>query len=232
MQMDEVRYLTVKELPLDERPRERLKKRGASELKDSELLAIALHMGFGKTSALELAGQLLKDFNGLKGIANLTFDELCKIKGIGDAKAAQILASFELGNRAARIPSDNRRQIKSSNDVKDLLWDKMRKLDKEHFAILLLDTKNRVIRDEIITMGILDSSLVHPREVFKNAIKSGAASVIIVHNHPSGDPAPSRDDMATTKRLCEAGQLVGINVLDHVIIGESTHYSFKDESKI
>jgi DNA repair protein RadC len=230
--MDEIRYLTVKELPPDERPRERLKKCGANEIKDSELLAITLHMGFGKTSALELAAQLLKDFKGLKGIANLTFNELCKIKGIGDAKAAQILAAFEMGNRARRTSNDDRRQIKCSNDVNEIVGDRMRGFDKEHFEILILDTKNRVIRVETVTMGILDSSLVHPREVFKNAIKYGAASVIIVHNHPSGDPAPSRDDMATTKRLCEAGQVVGISVLDHVIIGDGKHYSFKDENKM
>lgn len=229
--MDEVRYLTVKELPDDERPRERLKKAGASKLKDSELLAIALRTGFGKTSALELASQLLKDFNGLKGIANLTFEELCKIKGIGMAKAAQILAAFEMGNRAGQI-KNNRDPIKCSTDVKNIMVSKMRGLDKEHFAVLILDTKNRVIREETITMGILDSSLVHPREVFKNAIKAGASSVIIVHNHPSGDPTPSRDDMATTKRLCDAGQVVGINVLDHVIIGYDKYYSFKDEGKM
>ena len=230
--MDNIRYLTIKELPPAERPRERLEKLGASALSDSELLAIALRTGVGRTSVTELAKQLLSRFVDLSGIDRASLDELRKIKGIGIAKAAQIIASFELGRRAARPLQDNRLQIKCSKDVKEFLWGEMRKFDKEHFAILLLDTKNRLIRPETVTVGILDSSLVHPREVFKSAIKSNAASVIIVHNHPSGDPAPSRDDMATTKRLCEAGQLVGISVLDHVIIAEKGYFSFKDEGKM
>lgn len=230
--MDEVKYLTIKELPPTERPRERMQKNGAGALSDSELLAIALRTGVGKTSATELAKQLIARFGSLKGIACASFDELCSVKGIGIAKAAQIQSAFELGRRTSRVMKDDHPQIKCSMDVKEFLWDEMRKLDKEHFAIIYLDTKNKVIRPETVTIGILDSSLVHPREVFKNAIRSGAASVIIVHNHPSGDPSPSRDDMATTKRLCEAGQLVGINVLDHVIIAENGHYSFKDQGKM
>jgi len=230
--MDEPKYLTIKELPPDERPRERLEKFGSESLSDSELLAIMLRTGARNLSASDLAKRLLQRFDGLRAIASASLEELCELDGIGKAKAIQIKAAFEIGRRFSRARKDNSGQILTSEDVKNLVWDDMHTKTQEEFRILLLDTKNRLIRDEKVTVGILDASIVHPREVFKSAIKSSAASVIIVHNHPSGDPTPSRDDVSTTRRLREAGELVGISVLDHVIIGEGTYYSFKDNKRI
>ena len=230
--MDDVKYLTIKELPPEERPRERLQKSGPGALSDSELLAIILRMGTGNVSVTELAKKLVTHYGGLKGIASASFEELCEIKGIGTAKAAQIKAAFEIGKRFSQAIDTKGDQIRCSEDVKNLLWHKMRTYDKEHFMIVLLDTKNRVIKTETVSVGILDSSIVHPREVFKSAIKSNAASVVLVHNHPSGDPTPSRNDTSTTIKLREAGELVGISVLDHVIIGERSYYSFKDNNKM
>ncbi len=230
--MDDVKYLTIKELPPEERPRERLQKSGPDALSDSELLAIILRMGTGNVSATELARKLVTQYGGLKGIVSASFEELCEIKGIGTAKAAQIKAAFEIGRRFSQTIDTEKDRIRCSEDAKNLFWHKMRTYDKEHFMIVLLDTKNRIIKTETVTIGILDSSIIHPREVFKSAIKSSAASVILVHNHPSGDPAPSRDDTSATIKLREAGELVGISVLDHVIIGEKSYYSFKDNNKM
>ncbi len=230
--MDDAKYLTIKELPPEERPRERLQKSGPGALSDSELLAIILRMGTGNVSATELARKLVTHYGGLKGIASASFEELCEIKGIGTAKAAQIKAAFEIGRRFSQTIDTEKDRIRCSEDVKNLFWHKMRTYDKEHFMIVLLDTKNRIIKTETVTIGILDSSIIHPREVFKSAIKSSAASVILVHNHPSGDPAPSRNDTSATIKLREAGELVGISVLDHVIIGEKGYYSFKDNNKM
>ena len=230
--MDDAKYLTIKELPPEERPHERLQKSGPGALSDSELLAIILRMGTGNISATELARKLVTHYGGLKGIVSASFEELCEIKGIGTAKAAQIKAAFEIGRRFSQTIDTEKDRIRCSEDVKNLFWHKMRTYDREHFMIVLLDTKNRIIKTETVTIGILDSSIIHPREVFKSAIKSSAASVILVHNHPSGDPAPSRNDTSATIKLREAGELVGISVLDHVIIGEKGYYSFKDNNKM
>ena len=230
--MDDAKYLTIKELPPEERPRERLQKSGPGALSDSELLAIILRIGTGNVTATELARKLVTHYGGLKGIASASFEELCEIKGIGTAKAAQIKAAFEIGRRFSQTIDTEKDRIRCSEDVKNLFWHKMRTYDREHFMIVLLDTKNRIIKTETVTIGILDSSIIHPREVFKSAIKSSAASVILVHNHPSGDPAPSRNDTSATIKLREAGELVGISVLDHVIIGEKGYYSFKDNNKM
>ena len=230
--MEHVKYLTIKELPPEERPRERLEKCGPGALSDSELLAIILRIGSKNISVTELARKLLRDYSGLKGIAAASLEELCELGGIGKAKAVQVQAAFEIGKRFSKARDKKDDRIRCSEDVKNLLWHDMRTHDKEHFVILILDTKNRVLKDKTITIGTLDSSIIHPRGVFKSAIKSNAASVIIVHNHPSGDPTPSSDDVATTKRLREAGEIVGISVLDHVIIGEKEHYSFKDHNRL
>ncbi len=230
--MADFRYLTIKELPPEERPRERLQKFGPEALSDSELLAIMLRMGVKNVSATELAKQLLKQYESLKGVAGASLEELCEIDGIGLAKAAQIQAAFEIGKRFSRISDTDGVLIRCSQDVRDLLWHEMRMHDQEHFKIVLVNSKNRVIKVETVTVGILDSSIIHPREVFKSAVKANAASVILAHNHPSGDPAPSPDDVDTTKRLTDAGKLMGIEVLDHVIIGEKSYYSFKDHDRI
>ncbi len=227
--MSDVRYLKIKELPEEERPRERLRKFGPNALSTAELLAIILRTGTRKQSALELAKHLLKKFGNVKSLAKASLEELCEIDGIGLTKAVQIQAAFDIGKRFTRFREDEKPSIRSSRDVANLLSDEMRLYENECFKILLLNTKNQLIKDETISVGILNASLVHPREVFKAAIKANSASVIIVHNHPTGDPTPSEEDNETTKRIKEAGKLVGIELLDHIIIGEDGYFSYKDK---
>ncbi len=223
-------YKSIKNWPEDERPRERLLRFGANELSMAQLLAIILRTGGKNKSALALARELLGKFKSLKEIEDTTRAELTelKIKGIGEAKIAQIKAAFELGRRLMANEKRNISQhpcFRNSSQVYDYYMPKFYGLKKEKFLCTLLDVKNRVFKETIISEGTLTSSLVHPREVFRYAIKEAAASVLFVHNHPSGDPSPSRDDIDITKRLVETGKIIGINVLDHVIIGDSRYLS-------
>lgn len=224
-----VRYdITIKERPSDERPRERLEKMGPSALSVTELLAIQLRTGSMEQSALGLAGELLRAFGGLRGIAGATREELGRVKGIGPVKATEICAVVELCRRLSVLSADEKPCIRSPQDVSNLLMAEMRDLKKEHLRSLLLDTKNRVIKSCVVSIGILDSSLVHPREVFKDAIVASAAALIVVHNHPSGDPSPSAEDRRITTRLHECGQLLGIELLDHIILGDNRFVSLKE----
>lgn len=222
----------IKDLPLEERPRERLQRYGAQVLSDAELLAVLIRTGTRAESALVLAQRILKGDGGKSGLAYVvdsSVEELSKIKGIGTAKAVQIKAAVELGRR---ISSYSRRQqvtITSPLDVRDLLMEEMRFLEKEHFKTILLNIKNHVISIEDISIGSLNSSIVHPREVFKPAIRRSSASIILVHNHPSGDPTPSREDIEVTVRLVDAGKILGISVLDHIIIGNNSILSLKEK---
>jgi DNA repair protein RadC len=225
-------YFKIKELPADERPRERLLAHGAGALSTSELLAIILRTGRQQRNARELAAELLHRFGGLQGVAKAPIDELCAVDGIGQAKAVQLKAAFALGSRLTASRGAERAEIRSSRDVLALVGDEMRLYEQERFKILLLDTKNRLIRDETVSVGTLNASLVHPREVFRSAIRASSAAVIVCHNHPTGDCAPSREDHETTRRIREAGELVGIRLLDHVIIGDGDYYSFKDNDAL
>ncbi len=221
-------YKSIKNWPEDERPRERLLRFGASELSTAQLLAIILRTGGKNKSAIELARELLIHFDNLKEIEDASIAEFVKLKGIGAAKIAQIKAAFELGRRLITKERRNISQhpcFRNSSQVYDYYMPKFYGLKKERFLCTLLDVKNRVFKETIISEGTLTSSLVHPREVFRYAIKEAAASVLFVHNHPSGDPSPSRDDIDITKRLVETGKIIGINVLDHVIIGDSRYLS-------
>lgn len=226
------KYLTIKDLPVEERPRERLQRHGASVLSDAELLAVLIRTGTRTESALMLAQRILKGDGAKSGLAyvvDASIEELSKIKGIGAAKSVQIKAAVELGRR---ISSFNRREqtaITGPRDIKHLLMDEMRFLEKEHFKAVLLNIKNHVISIEDISVGSLNTSIVHPREVFKPAIRRSSASIILVHNHPSGDPTPSREDIEVTQRLVESGKILGISVLDHVIIGNGSIVSLKEE---
>jgi len=219
---------TVHDLPLSERPRERLLKLGSEALSSQEVLALILGRGVKGESVIVTAQKLLSKFGNLKNIASASVEELTQIKGVGPAKAAQIKAAFELSKRLENPPDETTKTtIKSPEDVLKSVKNRIKGKKKEHFLALSLDTRNHVINTHQISIGSLDASIVHPREVFKEAISASAASVIFVHNHPSGDPTPSEDDIKLTKRLAEVGEILGIEVLDHIIACDSDYLSMK-----
>jgi DNA repair protein RadC len=222
----------IRELPTDERPRERLIQYGADALSTAELLAILLRTGTEQRSAIDLGEFLLVHFGSLRSVANATIEELAGVHGIGPAKAAQIKAAIEFGRRLIAASPEERPKIRSPRDVYNLLGPTLRDEKREHFIALLLDTKNGVLRSKTISVGDLSSSIVHPREVFTEAIRHSAASIIVCHNHPSGDPTPSPEDIAVTKRLIDAGELLGIEVLDHIVLGDNRWASLKEKGLI
>lgn len=225
-------HVTIKMLPESMRPREKLIQCGETTLTDAEVLAILLKEGTQGISALELAHQVLTDHQGtLRFLRDASIEELVRHPGIGPAKAAQLKASVELGRRIS-LNVQQKLTIKSPEDVKLLVMEEMRYFDREHFRVLYLDRKGGVIFMEDVSIGGLHSAIVHPREVFKTAIKKSAASLILVHNHPSGDPSPSIEDIDITRRLIEAGGILGIEVLDHIIIGEGDYCSMKSQGLI
>ena len=219
---------TIHDLPVSERPRERLQKLGVEALSAQEILALILGRGIAGESVMVTAQRLLSRFGSLKGIAAASVEEMSQVKGIGLAKSAQIKAAFELASRVdGYSEAGDKPIVKTPEDVASLVRGKLKDKKKEYFLALLLDTRNQLIRAAEISVGSLDSSIVHPREVFKEAIAASAASVIFVHNHPSGDPEPSEDDISLTKRLAQAGEIVGIDVLDHIIVGDKKYLSLK-----
>ncbi len=225
-------HLTIKEMALETRPRERLSAYGAQSLSDAELLAILLRSGAAATTAIDLANQLLTCFGGLRGLVDTTLEELQAVKGVGLAKAAQVKAALELGRRIASRPAERRPVVRTPEEAAGLVMEEMRHLDREHFWTLLLNTKNRVLAVEKVSIGTLNSSSVHPRELFKNAIRKSAAALILAHNHPSGDPMPSQQDLELTRRLAAAGELIGIKVLDHIIIGDNRFTSLRAQGLV
>jgi DNA repair protein RadC len=230
--MDNLNY-TIKNIPKDERPREKLLKYGSNSLTNSELMAIILRVGSKQDTAVTLSQKILGyEGRGLKNIADSNPEFLLKFHGISDAKAAQILAAVELGKRVSRIEKENKYKITSPQDISGYVMEDMRYLKKEYFKIILLDTKNQILDLVTISIGSLNSSIVHPREVFNEAVKKSAASIILIHNHPSGDTNPSKEDINITNRLIEAGNIMGIKVLDHIIIGDGVYLSFKEENII
>ena len=225
---DERYHVTIREMPQDERPRERLARYGAENLNVAELLAILLRVGNSRMSALQLAHHCTSKFGGLRKLAAATVQELGSINGIGLAKACQLKAAFELGKRLATSADIARPLISSPQVAANLLMEDMRYLAQEYFRVLLLDTRNQVIAQRDVSIGTLNASLVHPREVFHAAITHTANAVIVAHNHPSGDPTPSKEDLALTARLVQSGELLGIQVLDHLIIGDGRFVSLKE----
>ena len=223
---------TVHDLPKQERPRERLKRLGAEALSAQELLAVIISRGSPNKSVINIAQDLLTKFGNINAISQATIEQLTEIDGIGPAKATQIKACFELGKRQDLEPELKDLSIQNPQDVVDYIRKEIKDKAKEHFMLILLDSRNKTIGFSKISIGTLNASLVHPREVFKEAITHNASSVILVHNHPSGDPEPSDDDLKITKKLVESGKILSIDVIDHIIIGKNSYYSFKDKELI
>ncbi|ASS92059.1 MULTISPECIES: RadC family protein [Aeribacillus] len=221
--------LAIRDFPEEERPRERLIHNGPKGLSNHELLAILLRTGTKGESVLELANKLLKTFGGLRMLKEASVQEIMGIPGIGKAKAVQIIAALELGKRIHQLAYKDRYVIRSPQDASNYVMEEMRFLKQEHFVGLYLNTKNQVLHKQTIFIGSLNTSIVHPREVFKEALKCSAASFICIHNHPSGDPSPSKEDIEVTRRLSECGKLIGIELLDHIIIGERKYVSLKEK---
>lgn len=223
-------FTTIKELPNEERPREKLIQYGSASLSNAELLAILIATGTRDGSAIMLANKILSlEKNGISNLVHCTIEELSQIPGIGTAKSSQIVAAIELGKRIATKPKEKRINVKAPKEVADLFMEEMRYLKREFFKVLLLNTKNEILSIEDTSIGNLNSSIVHPREVFCNAVKKSAASIIVIHNHPSGNPMPSQADINTTTRLVEAGKILGISVVDHLIIGDGNFVSLKEK---
>ena len=218
----------IRDLPVDLRPRERIIYTGAGSLSNAELVAIILRMGGRGENVIRMAERLLSQFGGLPGLAQASFDELCHVHGIGTAKAAQIKAALELGRRLLATAPHERPQVRSPADVANLLMLEMGLLEQEHLRAVLLDTKNVVLRVANVYAGNLNTAVVRVGEVFREAIRANCASIIVVHNHPSGDPTPSPEDVRVTEQLVEAGKLLDIEVLDHIIIGGSRYVSLKE----
>ncbi|MGE5557113.1 MAG: RadC family protein [Bacillota bacterium] len=227
-----MRRHTLKSLPAEERPRERLAAGGAEVLSNTDLLAIILRTGTKESSALVLAERLLSQFGNIRNLAQAGIAELQATAGIGLAKAVQLKAAFELGMRLSRYFEKERYMIGNPRDAAALITSRLSGLDKEHFQVMYLNVKNQVLAQDVVSIGHLHASLVHPRELFKGAIRHSAAGVILAHNHPSGDPKPSPDDLLLTKRLAEAGEIIGIRVLDHIIVGDQKYVSLKEEGLI
>lgn len=225
----ESKRFTIKDIKSEDRPRERLIKYGPEALSNSELLAIILRTGNNSETAIDIATRLISKSEGLKFLSTCTIEELIMEKGIGNAKASQIKAALELGKRLRNYRSDNRVKISSPEDIADLVMEDMRYLKKEYLKVIFLNTKNIVIDVKDLSIGSLNASVVHPREIFSEAIRRSSASIIICHNHPSGDPTSSQEDINITRRLFEVGKLVGIDLLDHVIIGDGSYISLKEK---
>ena len=225
---DPIHSTGVREMPEEERPRERLAQAGPEALRDAELLAILFRTGTRSMGAVALGEKLLRHFGGLRTVARASLEELQQVDGIGAVKAIEIKAALELGKRLVTFTERDRPKITGASDVADLLMVRYKEYEHECFKCMILNTKNEVLKTVDVSHGGLDGTLAVPRDVFKQAVRDGASAVILCHNHPSGDPEPSPDDIDLTKRLCESGALLGIRVLDHVIFGDGRFVSLKD----
>lgn len=217
--VEEIYRPMLRDFPAHEKPRERLARYGPASLADSELIAILLRVGVGGENVLDLARRLLHQVGGLTGLGRANVASLQEIHGIGLAKGAQLLAAIELGKRVMVADPETRPQIKSPEDAAALLRGEMAFLEQEHMRVMLLDTKHRVLRTPTVYKGSLNTSIIRVAEIFRDAIRENCAAIILAHNHPSGDPSPSPEDVAVTQEIVRAGKLLDINVLDHIIIG-------------
>ena len=222
----------IHDLSKSDRPRERLIRQGAKSLSNQELLAILLRTGTKDRSVYHLSMELLKTLETIQSFRDVTLEELMSIRGIGEAKAVHILAAVELGRRVYSASSEERYKIRSPKDAAAYVMTDLSGLQQEHFVALFLNVKNEVLHRQTIFIGGLNTTIVHPRELFKEAVRRSAASVIVMHNHPSGNPTPSEEDVLVTKRLVKAGEILGIQLLDHIIIGEYNFVSLKEKGYI
>lgn len=220
-------HLTIKELPVDERPREKLKLRGAASLSTAELLAIILRVGVVGETVTDVAQRLLVTYGGLLGLSRADYGDLCRERGLGEAKAAQLQACVELARRLALERPEERTRIHSPEDVAAILSSEMAALDQEELRVVLLNTKNEVLRIVTVYRGSVSAAQIRVGEVYKEAVRANAPALVVVHNHPSGDPTPSADDVAVTRELARAGRLLDIDLLDHLVIGDGRHVSLR-----
>jgi len=223
---------TIKDIPMEDRPRERLIKYGAEVLSNIELLAILIRTGTKSENAMKIAQKLVGTSEGLQFISTSTLQELSGFRGIGAAKASHIKAAIELGRRLKNYRTDHRIKINRPQDAAEILMEDIRYLKNEHLKVIFLNTKNIIIEVKDLSIGSLNSSVVHPREIYSEAIRKSSSSIIVCHNHPSGDPTPSVEDINITKRLHEVGKLIGIDLLDHLIIGDGNYVSLKEKGII
>jgi DNA repair protein RadC len=222
----------MKMVALHDRPREKLQRLGSSALGDNELVAAVLGTGRAESDALALANAILANAGGIEGLTRSRGEDLMRVAGVGAARAAQVLAAVELGRRTLARAERYREPLTKPREVAELLLPLYGSRSVEHFGVVLLDTKHRVLRTTIVTIGTLDASIVHPREIFREAAAAGAAAIVVFHNHPSGDPEPSPEDMVLTRRLISAGLVMGIEVIDHVILGNVSYVSMKEQGYI
>ncbi len=225
-------FMKIKDIECSDRPREKLLTYGAASLSVEELLAIIVNTGTPSASALELAKEIIEKANGIRGLADITLDELTQINGIKKVKAAKIYASLELSRRISKARGIKKFSVDSPESIADIYMEELRYEKKEIAKLLLLDTKGAIIGDVHISSGTLNSSIVHPRDIFREAIMRSANRIVLVHNHPSGDPTPSDQDIVLTKRITDAGSIMGIELLDHIIIGDGEYTSFKEQGYI
>ncbi|MCS7276894.1 MAG: DNA repair protein RadC [Dehalococcoidia bacterium] len=221
-------HLRIRDLPASERPRERLRQLGAGGLSNSELLAIVLRVGSGRESAIALATRLLARWGGLAGLARASFGELCAEHGMGEAKAAQVKAALELGRRLLAASPEERPVVRSPKDVANLLLADMALLEQEHLRVVLLNTRNHVLGVPEVYKGTVNSAQVRVADVFREAVREGCPAIVVVHNHPSGDPEPSREDVEVTRQMVLAGELLGIEVLDHLVLARGGYVSLRE----
>jgi len=229
---DPIYSSAVREMPREERPRERLARLGPEALRDAELLAVLFRTGTRQTGALALAENLLNHFGGLRALARASLEELQQVKGLGMVKSVEIKAALELGKRLAAFTELDRVKIRGAADVAALLMIPFKEYETEHFKCVLLNTKHEVQRVVDVSQGSVDGTVAFPRDVFRQAVREGASAAIMCHNHPSGDPEPSRDDVTLTQRLKAAGDLLGITLLDHVVFGDGRYVSLKERNLV